>query len=396
MNNLINRSDKACYLCGSIETKDFFTLPPIPTMDGVMSKSKDIAINSHRGQIILRMCFHCSYIGNEGYDPDKVSFDDYDFSNTHSPTFIKHTEEISTRLVESYNLYHKKVLGIGCGDGFFLKRICSIGGSEGIGIDPGFDFSIIDKEGVDIKFIRDYYSEKYASLDVDLLTCRHVLNVIGDPISLIQSIKKNLAGKEDTIVYFDVPNVYYTLGEKIIWNVVYENRSWFNEKSLKYLLESNGFKVLNTAKCWNDEYISIEAVPLKDSIKISEVKQSEIQELSLITNAFKAEFEKIKSDTEDKIIKLKNSDKRVIAWGAGARSVSFFNIFDLTEKVPNIIDINEKRHGKFLPGTGQSIVNPDFIKTFQPDLVIITNPTYSKEIQEHVLSYDINPEFWVL
>lgn len=385
-----------CYLCGNGKTEDFFTLPPIPTMDGVMCNSKEEAIKAIRGQIILRFCHSCGYIGNEGHDLAKISFDDYDFSNAHSPIFARHTKEICNRLINSYNLYDKKILDVGCGDGYFLKTICQNGQNRGVGIDPGFDFSNFKKNGTDLTFIRDYYSKKHAYIQPDLLTSRHVINVINDPVAFIKSIRINLGGLEDSIVYFDVPNVNYTLGDKIIWNVVYEHRSWFSETSLKYLLERCGFEVLHIATCWNGEYLSIEAKPAKDWASPQVIDQSKVQGLAQITEAFKSEFEKIKSTSKLKIDQLKTGQKRITAWGAGARGVSFFNLFDLAPEVPFIVDINIKRQDKFLPGSGQKIVSPDFLKEYQPDLIIITNPTYAEEIKTHVKSLGIEADFWVL
>jgi hypothetical protein len=228
------------------------------------------------------------------------------------------------------------------------------------------------------------------------LTCRHVINVINDPVAFIKSIRENLNNKEDTIVYFDFPNVNYTLGDIVIWNVVYEHRSWFSETSFKYLLECCDFQVLNVTPCWNGEYLSIEARPVKGFIPPEQPDESKIQALASIIKAFRLEFEKIKSAKKQKINQLKAGQKRTIAWGAGARGVSFFNIFDLTEEVPFIVDINEKRQDKFLPGSGQKIVAPEFITSYDPNLIIITNPTYADEIMAHTKNLGVDPEFWIL
>ncbi len=73
-----------------------------------------------------------------------------------------------------------------------------------------------------------------------------------------------------------------------------------------------------------------------------------------------------------------------------------FNLFDLKKVVPFIVDINIKRQGKYLPGSGQAIVSPEFVAEYQPDLIIITNPTYAKEITTHVRKLGVDPDFWIL
>lgn len=76
----------------------------------------------------------------------------------------------------------------------------------------------------------------------------------------------------------------------------------------------------------------------------------------------------------------------LIALGAEARAVTFFNLFDIKKDVPYIIDINDKRHNRYLPGIGQKIVALEFILYFNPNLVIITSPTYANEIKQIFLN----------
>ncbi len=390
-------NSQPCYLCGSTHTEDFFTLPPIPTMDGVMSNSVEEALNAVRGQIQLRFCHYCGYVGNEGYDPAKMCFDEYDFSNAHSPIFIEHTNEISQKLQKTYNLHQSTILDVGCGDGYFLKTICNISKSKGIGIDPGFDFSSFKKNGVDLQFIRDYYTTDYQNIDCDLVTCRHVLSVINDPIAIVKTIRENLGERKETIAYFDAPFVQHTFGNQVIWNVVYENRSWFGNTSMKYLLERYGFDVLQVYPCWQNEYLAAEAKPRPLGQDPATPDADQVQELYQTVQAFTEAFKTLKAEAKEKIHNLKqNKGQRTLAWGAGARAISFFNMFDLKVEVPSIVDINTKRQGKFLPGTAQSIVTPAFAKQYNPELIIITNPTYQNEIKAQVKSLGLNPEFWVI
>ena len=46
-----------------------------------------------------------------------------------------------------------------------------------------------------------------------------------------------------------------------------------------------------------------------------------------------------------------------------------------------VVDINPYKHGKYLAGTGQRIVAPEFLREYQPHVVIAMNPIYGAEIQ---------------
>jgi len=386
----------SCCLCNSITNK-FFETPPVPTMDGVMSNTKTDALSCPKGAIQLSHCKNCGFISNDGYEAEKVKFDTYDFSNDHSPLFSTYVQNLCEYLIEKYDLRQKTILDVGCGDGFFLKQICALGHNKGIGIDSGFDHSNTPVEkDLDIEFIQKYYTLAHQNLEVDLVACRLVIDLLPDPVSFLKIFRANLENRPNTIVFFEVPYANYTFEEKVIWNVVYEHRSWFSKESFRYLFEMCGFEVLDTPLLWNNEFLGIEA-------KINPTKnfnltknQVALKKWNTTIKEFSESYKSLLNSVENQIIKLRRSNTKVIAWGAGARGLSLLNLFNINDLVPYIVDINEKRQGKFIPGSGQEIMAPEFIQSYQPELIIITNPTYAEEIQQQVHELGLQPEFWVL
>jgi hypothetical protein len=61
------------------------------------------------------------------------------------------------------------------------------------------------------------------------------------------------------------------------------------------------------------------------------------------------------------------------------------NTLKVQGKIKYVVDINPHKHGKHVPGTGQKIVPPEFLRENQPDTVIVMNPIYIEEIQ-HLLA----------
>ena len=41
-----------------------------------------------------------------------------------------------------------------------------------------------------------------------------------------------------------------------------------------------------------------------------------------------------------------------------------------------MVDINPQRHGKYIIGSGQEVVAPEFLKEYKPDLVVAMNNAY--------------------
>jgi hypothetical protein len=46
------------------------------------------------------------------------------------------------------------------------------------------------------------------------------------------------------------------------------------------------------------------------------------------------------------------------------------------------VDINPRKQGMYVPGSGQQIVRPEFLRDYQPDVIVVMNPIYRHEIQQ--------------
>ena len=71
-----------------------------------------------------------------------------------------------------------------------------------------------------------------------------------------------------------------------------------------------------------------------------------------------------------------------MVWGAGSKGVTFLNLIDPIGQIEYIIDINPRNQGKYVPGTGQNILSPEFLREYQPDVVLVMNEIYKDEIQQ--------------
>jgi len=96
-----------------------------------------------------------------------------------------------------------------------------------------------------------------------------------------------------------------------------------------------------------------------------------------------------------KLEELVESKNRIVVWGAVSKGVTFSNVMGLNLFVPYLVDINPKKWGKYVAGTGQQIISPDFLKKYQPEIVIILNPLYREEIQNTLVALGLSAEIFV-
>jgi hypothetical protein len=81
-----------------------------------------------------------------------------------------------------------------------------------------------------------------------------------------------------------------------------------------------------------------------------------------------------------------------VLWGGGAKAVGFLNLLKVEDAISYVVDINPHKHGLHLPGTGQKIVGPEFLKEYQPEIVILMNPIYRQEVEGQLRELGIGAE----
>ncbi len=79
-------------------------------------------------------------------------------------------------------------------------------------------------------------------------------------------------------------------------------------------------------------------------------------------------------------------------WGGGSKGVAFLTTLGVTEELSYAVDVNPRRSGTFIAGTGQQIVAPEFLKDYRPDVIIVMSPIYLPEIGARLDSMGVQPE----
>jgi hypothetical protein len=88
--------------------------------------------------------------------------------------------------------------------------------------------------------------------------------------------------------------------------------------------------------------------------------------------------------------------KSGVLWGGGSKGVTFLNLFDLRDRVKWVVDVNPKKHGKYIAGQGQRIVPVEYLRDHPVDTIIVANPIYRDEIAAITARVGLDPEFLYL
>lgn len=391
------KTNNECPVCGRDDYSVFYDIPRVPVHVGVLWPSENEARNCAKGEIAMSYCTHCGFIGNSAFDPDLIDYTlAYDNALHFSPLFQEYERALAERLVERYGLRQQEILEIGCGNGHFLGLICELGDNRGTGCDPSHDEQHPDPRAVGrVKFIKDYFSEKYAYLRPDFVCCRHVLEHIDHPREFLQFIHRTVP--DGAKLYFEVPNTGLALRERAVWDIIYEHCDYFTAESLGYLFESCGFEILDLQHTYADQFLGIEVRPRRGSGSTLVSDRGEAMVfLSESVATFAQHFQEIQEQWQKRLTALENAGKSVVVWGAGAKAVSFMNMLPAAARITHIVDVNPGKQGCFLAGAAQKIIPPAILKEINPDAVIIVNPIYVEEIKSMLNELGLTPELMTL
>jgi SAM-dependent methyltransferase len=348
----------------------------------VLTSTREKALEFPKGEIALGFCDECGFISNLAFNPSKVDYSQpYEDQQSFSQRFNVFAQGLAGRLIEKYSLYDKNVVEIGCGKGDFLALLCKLGANSGVGIDPAYRGGRVRSEGTGrLKFIKDYYSEHYAHYPADLVCCRHTLEHIYEPFLFLSSIRRAIGDRLDTVVFFEVPDVSRILCDLAFWDIYYEHCSYFSCGSLARLFRSCKFEIDDLYMGFDNQYVLIEARPVAvTSSKVHELEETP-EEMTRYVESFYADYSKKLNYWKDFLYQINKDGKRTVVWGSGSKCVSFLTTIGAKDEIEYVIDINPYRQGKFIPGIGKKIMPPDFVRQYDPDLVIVVNPVYHDEI----------------
>jgi hypothetical protein len=100
----------------------------------------------------------------------------------------------------------------------------------------------------------------------------------------------------------------------------------------------------------------------------------------------------VKTAWQSRIAQAVAHGDRIVLWGGGSKGVAFLTTLGLDEEITAVVDVNPYKQGKFMPGTGHEVVAPAALAAIRPDVVILMNPIYAREVQSQLNTLEIKAD----
>jgi SAM-dependent methyltransferase len=386
-----------CPLCGADGLRDVLHLHGVPAICNQLWPDSASARNAARGDIDLALCESCTFLFNRSFREDHVAYaPGYENALHFSPHFRTFAEGLCSELVQRYGLAGRDIVEIGCGDGYFLDLMVARGVRSATGFDPsmaGRSTPFTETPGVDI--VPQHLRADQLDRDFDFLLCRHVLEHLSDPLAVLREVRTAI-GDRACPVYFEVPNGTWILERPSIWDVIYEHVSYWTPTSVETLFRRAGFTIVSLRTGYDEQFLMIEARPTAADPAVLPTEHERLEVLRACRSLHETS-RALFSEWHRRLAALAREGKQAVIWGAGSKGISFANaVAAASGCVIAMVDVNARKHGRFVPGVALPVIAPSEVVHVSPELILIANELYAREIQRVLAEQGISPELGVI
>lgn len=380
-----------CPLCRSRQCDIFLTRKQVPVHQNLLFDTQEDARHIARGDLDMRACPNCGFIFNSSFDAGNLSYGaGYDNTQNCSEYFDDYLNTLVSHLVAECAVQRSRIVEIGCGKGSFLRKLVAFPHADntGIGYDPSYTGPATEMGGR-LQFISRTYDELSAKHAGDVVVCRHVIEHIANPVEFLSTVRNALGNSSQAKLFFETPCAEWILDGHVFWDFFYEHCSLFNKSSITTAFEAAGFKVESTRHVFHGQYLLVQASPKATSRIVGSDQTKLLQRVRSYADAEASILRRWKTQIEH----LSRAGLLGI-WGAGAKGVTFANLIDPEcRSIDAVIDINPRKQGRFLPGSGHPIIDFRDIESRGITDIVLMNPNYKQENTELLDSIGIRANF---
>lgn len=331
---------------------ELFRAEDIPVFQNKMFRSRFEALHCPTGDVVLAQDMETGLVRNVAFDSSLVDYDhQYQNEQSCSVVFQQHLEEV-TGIIDRH-CSGKTILEIGCGKGHFLELLRRRG-YRTTGIDPAY-------EGNSPDVVKDHFRPDIG-VRGDCVVLRHVLEHISDPMGFLDGIARANGGTG--LIYIEVPCFDWICRNRAWFDVFYEHVNYFRLDDFYNIFE----EVHEAGHLFGGQYLYL----------ISDIASLRHPRFSALVE-FPGDF----LTSLESLVAVSATGKRRVIWGGGAKGM----MFALYMKRAGLsfdfaIDINPDKQGKYVAGSGLSVMPPSTgLDLLEPDdEIFVTNSNYIDEI----------------
>lgn len=361
---------KNCLQCGNKKLIKFLDLGNQPWCNDFKNNYK-LSKKTKKYPLKLYYCNNCYGAQLNFFVNKETMFLDHDYLSGINPELIEHFKRVSKKVRKKYistSFDKKNILDIGSNDGTFLSFFTK--DWNVLGIDScNKALAIAKKKRIKtLKQFFNYDSIKFIKTEFDVIHASGIFFHLEDLISFTKGVKHLLKTKGTFIIQF----LYLKdILEKNRFDQIYhEHLIYYNLRSLSLFLDRYDLEI------YDSEHSNVHGGSViayvghkgfnKQTVRhirnlVREKKFFQKKYFYLINN-FQGKVNKIAQNLQKKIKRYIEKKYNIIGIGAAAKSSVILNFANLNDShIKQVLETNNLKINKFIPGTGIKIINENKI-----------------------------------
>ena len=384
-----------CRSCGNTNLKRVVSLGYQPLANNLLKKKNDYCELYPLEVNFCEKCFNCQL--SVSVDPKKM-FSNYLYTSSTSKIFRDHFIKAAKKYLKDLKLNKNKsyIVDIGSNDGVALKPFLDLGFKKLLGVEPAKNLAKIANKKK-IKTFNGFLNKKNLrkiKKNADLILASNVF-AHSDKLKEMTQCMLKMLNKKGTIV-IEVQYLMNTLNDLTFDNIYHEHYNYWSLTSLVNFFKQFDAKIVKSERIdthggslriyvKKDKKAKVDAVVKK---MLQEEEKFGIKKFKTYKD-FGEKVYKIRENVRRNIKKLKDENKLLIGYGAPAKATTALNFFGISNEIDFIVEDNELKHNKLIPGVQIPIKNKSNIKDKENTLIVLAW-NFFKDIKENNLNLSKN------
>ena len=372
--------------CRSCKSKNLIKLYSLgnQTLTGIFPPKKNSIIT--KGELSMVMCNRCSLLQLENnFDANEMYGDNYGYMSSLNKSMMSHLEIKAFNLKNRYKLKtNGNILDIGSNDGTFLSFFNK--SFKLYGCDPTIKkFSKFYRDDI-FKVPSFFTSNLFKKIKFDLITSISMFYDLPEPLKFAKEINSVL--NKNGIWHIELSYMPMMIKNISYDTICHEHLEYYSLKSLKFILDKAGFKIINLSfNQINGGSIELDVAKKKSIFKenkylikwiLESEKLNQYNEVSRHKKFFK-ECQNHKILLKKLLLALKKQNKRILGYGASTKGNVLLQYCNINSKLINCIaEVNKFKFNKYTPGSKIKIISEKQTKKKKPDFLLVL-PWHFKE-----------------
>ena len=383
-----------CRHCKKTLKHTFLDLGFAPPSNAYLNKN-DLKKQEIYFPLKVYVCKYCWLVQTEDYTNAEALFtSDYAYFSSTSTGWLNHAKNYADKIIKKLSLDKDSfVIEIASNDGYLLKNFL-VKNIPCLGIEPTASTAkAAEKLGISV--LRRFFGENlsrqlaYKGKKADLIIGNNVYAHVPDINDFTKGLKVILKSKGTITIEF--PHIMRMIEGAQFDTIYHEHFSYLSLHTVNRIFKKSGLRIYNVEElpthggslriygCHNNDTRKTEKLVGR---LLKEEKKQGLQKLTTYLN-FKPRAEKIKNDLVEFLIKQKNKNKKVVAYGAAAKGNTLLNYAGIKKDLISCVyDAAKAKQGRFMPGSHIPILPPNQLYKSRADYILILPWNIASEVRK--------------